>query len=83
MFGGLEKSIEVAASMAGLESYRIQSLPALEDPITMLMKQLTGDARMRAIRKELGDQYVHYKNFQAIKEMRGLQSIVPFDIELY
>ncbi|MBE9518279.1 MAG: signal peptide peptidase SppA, partial [Bacteroidetes bacterium] len=42
MYGGLEKSIEVAAEMAGLENYRVQSLPRLEDPMTAIMNQLTG-----------------------------------------
>jgi protease-4 len=83
MFGGLEKSIEVAAEMAGLDAYRIESLPRLEDPLTAIMKQLTGDAKMRYVRKELGEHYIHYKNLQAIKEMHGLQSVMPFEIELY
>lgn len=82
MFGGMKKSIEVAAEMAGLETYRIQSLPKLDDPFTALMKELTGGARMKAIEKELGRDYIHYKNIQNIREMRGLQSIIPFDIEL-
>jgi len=83
MFGGLGKSIEVAASMAGLETYRIESLPRLEDPLTTLMKQLTGDARMKAVKQELGDQYIHYKNLKAIREMKGLQAIMPFEIEIH
>ena len=37
---------------------------------------------MKAMEKELGRDYIHYKNIQNIREMRGLQSIVPFDIEL-
>ncbi len=82
MFGGMKRSIEVAAEMAGLENYRIQSLPKLDDPFTALMKELTGGARMKAMKKELGRDYIHYKNIQNIREMRGLQSIVPFDIEL-
>jgi protease-4 len=82
MFGGMKKSIEVAAEMAGLENYRIQSLPKLDDPFTALMKELTGGARMKAMKKELGRDYIHYKNIQNIREMRGLQSIVPFHIEL-
>jgi protease-4 len=83
MFGGLEKSVEVAASMAGLETYRIENLPRLEDPFAALMKELTGGAKMRTLRNELGEHYIHYKNIKAIKEMHGLQSVVPFDIELY
>ena len=83
MFGGLRKSIEVAADMAGLENYRLQSLPKLEDPLTMIMKELTGGAKLRIMENELGDQYIHYKKIQEIKEMHGLQAIMPYDIELH
>ncbi len=85
MFGGLEKSIEVAAEMAGLENYRVQSLPKLDDPMTAIMKQLTGGARIRAekiLRNELGDQYIHYKKIQEIKNMHGIQMIMPFEFEV-
>ncbi len=82
LFGGLRKSIEIAAEMAGLEDYRVQSLPTLEDPLTQLIKELTGGAQMKAIQKELGQDYIHYKNIQEIRKMRGLQAIMPFDIEL-
>ena len=83
MFGGLDKSIEVAAKMAGLEGYRVQSLPKLDDPFTALIKELTGDARMKAIEKELGSEFIHYKNIQNIREMHGLQAIIPYHIELH
>ena len=85
MFGGLEKSIEVAAEMAGLENYRVQSLPKLDDRMTAIMKQLTGGAAVRAekiLRNELGDQYIHYKKIQEIKNMRGIQMIMPFEFEV-
>ncbi len=83
MFGGLNKSIEVAAKMAGLDGYRVQSLPKLDDPFTALIKKLTGDARMKAIEKELGSEFIHYKNIQNIREMHGLQAIIPYHIELH
>lgn len=85
MYGGLEKSIEVAAEMAGLENYRVQSLPKLDDPMTAIMKQLTGGAQIRAeriLRKELGDQYTHYKKIQEIKNMHGIQMIMPYEFEV-
>ncbi|MEN8156067.1 MAG: signal peptide peptidase SppA [Bacteroidota bacterium] len=86
MFGGLERSIEIAAEMAGLEIYRIQSLPTLEDPLTMIMKELKGGATARssrAIKQELGDLYVHYRTLKEIGEMHGVQAIMPFEIELH
>lgn len=86
MFGGLERSIEVAAEMASLENYRVQSLPVLEDPFTAIMKGLSGGAMnmtSRIMSRELGDQYIHYKNLQEIKNMRGVQALMPYEIELH
>jgi protease IV len=86
MYGGLEKSIEVAAEMAGLENYRVQSLPKLEDPMTAIMNQLTGGSMIRAnriLQRELGEEYRHYKKIQEIRNMHGIQAIMPYEIEIH
>jgi protease-4 len=86
MYGGLQKSIEVAAEMAGLENYRIQSLPVLDDPMTAIMKQLTGGSMVRAdriLRRELGEEYRYYREIQDIRNMSGIQAIMPYKIELH
>ena len=86
MYGGLNKSIEVAAEMAGLEEYRVQSLPVLEDPMTALLKQLTGESLVRTdriLQRELGDSYRHYRKIRDIKDMQGIQAVLPYEIELH
>jgi protease-4 len=86
MYGGLEKSIEVAAQMAGLESYRVQELPRLEDPMTAIMNQLTGGSMARTeriLQRELGEEYKYYRKIQEIRNMHGIQAIMPFEIELH
>lgn len=86
MYGGLDKSIEVAAEMAGLENYRLQELPRLEDPMTAIMNQLTGGSMLRAdriLKKELGEEYQYYRKIQEIRNMHGIQAIMPFEIELH
>ena len=86
MYGGLEKSIEVAAEMAGLENYRVQSLPKLEDPMTAIMNQLTGGSMIRTnriLQRELGEEYRHYKKIQEIRNMHGIQAIMPYEIEIH
>jgi protease-4 len=86
MHGGLEKSIEVAAEMAGLEGYRIQALPRLEDPMTAIMKQLTGGSMAKAdrlLKRELGASYPYYKKLQEIRDMQGIQAVMPYEIELH
>jgi len=82
VYGGLEKSIELAAEMAGLENYRVKGLPTLEDPFTALMKQISGASMSRVdriMKGELGDQYIHYKNLKQLRDMHGLQAIIPVE----
>ena len=84
-FGGLEKAIETAAELAGLEDYRVSNLPTLDDPMTAIMKQLTGGAQMRAeriLKHQLGEEYIHYRKLQEIKSMSGIQMRIPFEIEV-
>ena len=86
MYGGLDRSIELAAEMAGLEEYRVQSLPRLEDPMAAILKQLTGGslARTEAIlKRELGDSYQHYRKIREIRDMQGIQAVMPYEIELH
>ena len=86
MYGGLNKSIEVAAEMAGLENYRVQSLPVLEDPMTAIMNQLTGGSMIRTdriLKRELGESYRHYRKIQEIQKMHGIQAIMPYEIEIH
>jgi len=86
MYGGLDKSIEVAAEMAGLDNYRVQELPRLEDPMTAIMKQLTGGSMVRAdrlLKRQLGEEYQYYRKIQEIRNMHGIQAIMPFEIELH
>ena len=82
MLGGLEESIGVAAEMAGLETYRVQSLPRLEDPLTMIMRELGGGVKMKMIRSELGNEFRYYRQLQDLRRLAGIQTIMPFTLEV-
>ncbi|MGB8490685.1 MAG: signal peptide peptidase SppA [Bacteroidales bacterium] len=82
-FGGLKASVEAAASLAGIETYSIRELPALEDPYTRLMSQFSGDARARLIRNELGEYSRYFDELQEIREITGIQARLPYFIEIH
>lgn len=82
LFGGLDKSIEIAAEMAGLENYRITSRPELENPFTSFMKQISGEVKAKIIQKELGESYYIYKKVQELQEMKGVQALMPYTIQI-
>ena len=51
-----------------------------------IMKQLTGGSLARAdriLKHELGDSYRHYRKIQEIRDMHGIQAVMPYEIELH
>ncbi|MCT4604257.1 MAG: signal peptide peptidase SppA, partial [Marinifilum sp.] len=83
VLGGLETAIEIAKEKAGLEDdYRIVSLPKQKDPIEELIKDITGEAKNRFLKFELGDTYRYYNQAQSITKLGGIQTRLPYEIEL-
>jgi protease IV len=83
LFGGLETAIEIAAKKAGLENYRLQSLPYQEDPFQKFMKDITGDSEAAVMQKALGESYRYYKQLDHLRSMKSYQARLPYEIELY
>ena len=82
MLGGLEDAIDIAANMAGLENYRISSLPKKIDPMEKLIKDLTGGAKTSILENELGESYRLYKEINNILEMDEVQMRMPYSFEI-
>ncbi len=82
-FGGLERAIEIAIEKANLEDYAILELPKQEDPIKQLLKEFTGETRMAIVKSILGNEYKIYKNIQNATKINGIQTRLPYDVEIY
>ncbi len=81
--GGLKEAIQVAATLAGLEDYRITSLPEIKDPFTKIMDELKGTPSDTRLQKELGAFYPLFKEIRILTEMEGPQARLPFIMNLY
>jgi len=81
-FGGLNDAISEAASLAGLEEYRTIEKPEASDFYTKLLKELTGDIRARAIRKELGEISRYYFDLKDIVSSGGIMTVMPYYLEI-
>lgn len=81
--GGLKEAIQVAATLANLEDYRIKSLPELKDPFTKLMDQIKGSSSDSRLQKELGAFFPLFKEIKALTEMEGVQARLPFIMNMY
>lgn len=82
-FGGLQKAIEIAAETAHLDNYRTVSLPELKDPFQQIIEEFQGNIEASIISKNLGTEYIYYKEFQEIKNMQGIQARIPYKIDIY
>ena len=81
--GGLDAAIKLAASMANLTDYRIASLPVLKDPIELLIEQLTGKSTPDVYLKQaLGEDYKYFQYLRQLREMKGVQARMPFEIRV-
>ena len=82
-FGGLNDAISEAASMAGLESYRVIEKPESTDLYTKLLKEMTGMARANAVRHELGEASRYYFEMKEIISSAGVQALMPYYIDIH
>lgn len=82
-FGGLKEAVAIAQEKAGLEKYRIVSLPKQEDPFEQIMKQLSGDVKISFVKSELGENYKYYKRIKEISKMSGIQARLLQEVEIY
>jgi protease-4 len=80
--GGLEDAVKAAAKLAGLENYRILDLPALKTPFEEFVSEFTGEEiRAKYVKDQLGSNYEvyqHYKYFEEVSRMRGMQMRLPY-----
>ena len=83
MYGGLTDAIKVAGEMAGLEKYRVISLPVLEDPINVFIREFTENTRARMIQNELGEFYKYFKSVNELENLFGVQARIPFMFEIH
>jgi hypothetical protein len=79
---GLEAAIKGAAELAGITEYSVKELPVIEDPYLKLLSQLSGDVKMKLLKKELGESVRYYNMMQEIRELTGIQARLPYFIEI-
>ena len=81
--GGLDAAIRLAASMADLADYRITNLPTLKDPLEQIIEQLTGKSTPDVYMKQaLGADYHYFDYLRKLREMKGVQARMEFDLKV-
>jgi protease-4 len=79
-FGGLDKAVETAATLANIKDYSILSLPEQKDIFGQIFDELLGNNGTSVLEKELGDDFKYYEYLKEVKEMKGIQARMPFEL---
>jgi len=82
VIGSLDDAIELAAGMAGLEGYKRKEFPKQKDPFEELMKELTGEVKVRWLKRELGENYSYYERVKGLQDFHGIQARLPFELNI-
>jgi protease-4 len=82
-FGGLNDAVKEAASLAGLETYRVIERPVAVDFYTRLLKEMMGDVRSKIVTRELGEAARYYYDLKEIISSGGVQAVMPCYIDIY
>ncbi len=81
-FGGLTKSIALAAKLAKTGNYRIISLPEQKEWFEELIDQFTGNDPSAKLKEALGPDYRFYQYYKELKEMKGIQARMLTEINI-
>jgi protease IV len=80
--GGLQRAIEIAAELSGLENFRTVDLPALTDPFQELLKSGSDNVRARILKSTLGESAKYYELVERAGKMNGVYALLPYSIEI-
>ena len=81
--GGLKDALSKAADLAGIETYSVRELPAIEDPYTRLLNELNDQVKLAFLKKELGESMKYYRQLMEIRELSGIQARLPYFIDIH
>jgi protease-4 len=81
--GGLNDAIAIAAKKVKIDNYRLIELPKLEDTFEKIIGEITGDAKIKILKSELGADYKYIQQYRNLMRMKGIQARLPYDVDVY
>lgn len=80
MLGGLNDAIAIAAAKAKITDYKVKEYPEKKEPLQQIIEDLKGDNETKILEKTLGEEYKYVKAFQSIKNSKGIQARIFYDV---
>ena len=81
--GGLEDAIDLAASLAEIDEYRIRSYPDYKKEFKDMFSGPFGSVKQQVLLNEIGKENLNiYKQLQQFGDWKGIQTRLPFLLEI-
>jgi protease IV len=81
-FGGLQESVKLAAELAHVKNYRLMILPEQKDPIQAILDAIFDRDENSILEKTLGENYKYYEYLKEIRQMKGIQARMEYEVEI-
>ncbi len=87
--GGLDRAIQAASRLAQLEKYKIREYPETKTPIEQLVEKLmNAEDREEAVstsvlKSELGELYPMYRSLRDLRNAKGIQARLPYELVVF
>ncbi len=81
--GSLEDAIHIAADLADIDNYKVRNYPNYEKDFKEMFKGPFASVKASMLKDELGtENYRIYKSIKRFSELKGMQTRLPFLIEI-
>jgi protease IV len=78
--GGITNAINYAVKTAKLINYKTVDMPKQTDPLTQLLNQGNDEMEARAMKANLGEQYIYVKQIKNVLIKKGIQARLPYEM---
>ncbi len=80
VIGGFDDAVQIAADKAGIGSdYRLRYYPQPKPLLERFMGNVEDEVRTAMIRREMGEHYGWYKEWEKVKSYQGVQTRMPIE----
>lgn len=82
-FGGLNDAIASAATLAKISKYRLLELPRQKEPFEQILSSFKDDAKAYLLKDEFESEIKTYTKLKSVLQHKGIQTYMPFEIEVH
>jgi protease-4 len=83
VIGSFDDAVRIAAEKAGVASdYKIKYYPKYKSFFEQLLADMEENAKVNALKEELGSHYKVYEQLQKLKHYQGTQARMPFELKI-